>query len=87
MSFLFWLYVYIELYKLHDDVRQRGLTWFDSFRSEIKSEILRTVGFPPNTEPNWEELSDGPAWTWWLLSLLPLGQNAHVSLNILFAFI
>ncbi|XP_060848638.1 LON peptidase N-terminal domain and RING finger protein 2 [Rhopalosiphum padi] len=69
-----------ELYKLHDDVRQRGLTWFDSFRSEIKSEILRTVGFPPNTEPNWEELSDGPAWTWWLLSLLPLGQNAHVDL-------
>lgn len=69
-----------ELYKLHDDVRQRGLTWFDSFRSEIKSEILRTVGFPPSTEPNWEELSDGPAWTWWLLSLLPLGQNAHVDL-------
>ncbi|CAH1721814.1 unnamed protein product [Aphis gossypii] len=69
-----------ELYKLHDDVRQRGLTWFHSFRSEIKSEILRTVGFPPSTEPNWEELSDGPAWTWWLLSLLPLGQNAHVDL-------
>ncbi|KAL5239977.1 hypothetical protein ACI65C_007387 [Semiaphis heraclei] len=70
----------LELYKLHDDVRQRGLTWFDGFRPEIKSEILRTVGFPPSIEPNWEELSDGPAWTWWLLSLLPLGQNAHVDL-------
>ncbi|XP_015366470.1 PREDICTED: LON peptidase N-terminal domain and RING finger protein 2 isoform X2 [Diuraphis noxia] len=70
----------LELYKLHDDVRQRGLTWFDGFRPEIKSEILRTVGFPPSIEPKWEELSDGPAWTWWLLSLLPLGQNAHVDL-------
>eukprot|EP00102_Acyrthosiphon_pisum_P022298 XP_016659508.1 PREDICTED: LON peptidase N-terminal domain and RING finger protein 2 isoform X2 [Acyrthosiphon pisum] len=70
----------VELYKLHDDVRRRGLAWFDDFRSEIKSEILRTVGYPPSTEPNWEELSDGPAWTWWLLSLLPLGQNAHVDL-------
>ncbi|KAL4113552.1 hypothetical protein QTP88_017161 [Uroleucon formosanum] len=72
----------IELYKLHDDVRQRGLMWFDSFRSEIKSEILRTVGFPPSTEPNWEELPDGPAWTWWLLSLLPLGQNAHYGRSV-----
>lgn len=70
---------FIELRKLHDDVRQRGLSWFNGFRSEIKSEILRTVGFPPSTETNWEELDDGPAWTWWLLSLLPLGQNVHVS--------
>lgn len=70
---------HIELRKLHDDVRQRGLSWFNGFRSEIKSEILRTVGFPPATELNWEQLADGPAWTWWLLSLLPLGQTAHVS--------
>jgi len=71
--------IFIELIKLHDDVRLRGLSWFNSFRPEIKSEILRTVGFPPCTEQNWEQSTDGPAWTWWLLSLLPLGQNAHVS--------
>lgn len=74
-----YLCVYIDLRKLHDDVRLRGLSWFNGFRPEIKSEILRTVGFPPSTELNWEQLDDGPAWTWWLLSLLPLGQNAHVS--------
>lgn len=73
---------YIELKKIHDEVRHRGLTWFNSFRPEIKAEILRTVGFPPSTEDNWEQLVDGPAWTWWLLSLLPLGANVQVSLYI-----
>lgn len=73
---------FVELRKLHDDVRLRGLTWFEGFRPEIKSEILRTVGLPPSTEENWEQLTDGPAWMWWMLSLLPLGQNAHVRLNL-----
>lgn len=75
--------LFVELRKLHDDVRLRGLTWFEGFRPEIKSEILRTVGLPPSTEENWEQLTDGPAWMWWMLSLLPLGQNAHVRLNLI----
>ncbi|VVC33425.1 Zinc finger, RING-type,Lon, substrate-binding domain,RING-type zinc-finger, LisH dimerisation motif,Zinc [Cinara cedri] len=69
-----------DLNKLHNEVLQRGMTWFNGFRPEIKSEILRTVGFPPAAEENWEQLDDGPAWTWWLLSLLPLGQTAHTDL-------
>ncbi|XP_050539755.1 LON peptidase N-terminal domain and RING finger protein 2-like [Daktulosphaira vitifoliae] len=69
-----------EVRQMHDNVRQRGLKWFNGFREEIKSEILRTVGFPPAVESNWEQLVDGPAWTWWLLSLLPLGANVHVDL-------
>lgn len=74
------IFGYIELKKLHEEVRLRGLTWFNSFRPEIKAEILRTVGFPPSAEENWEQLVDGPAWMWWLLSLLPLGANVQVSL-------
>ncbi|XP_050422193.1 LON peptidase N-terminal domain and RING finger protein 3 [Adelges cooleyi] len=69
-----------ELRSLHDNTRRRGLEWFNDFRHEIKLEILRTVGFPPELEDNWEQLDDGPAWMWWLLSLLPLGLNAHVDL-------
>ena len=32
----------------------------------------------PSPEENWIESADGPAWTWWLLAILPLDTKAQL---------
>ncbi|XP_002029631.2 uncharacterized protein LOC6604780 [Drosophila sechellia] len=54
--------------------------WFESLSTEQKHEILQSFGKMPPLEPNWELISDGPAWAWWIIALLPLSQQLKVDI-------
>ncbi|XP_017074029.1 uncharacterized protein LOC108109815 [Drosophila eugracilis] len=54
--------------------------WFESLSTEQKHEILQSYGQMPPLEPNWELISDGPAWAWWVIALLPLSQQLKVDI-------
>ncbi|BES98730.1 ATP-dependent protease La (LON) domain [Nesidiocoris tenuis] len=69
-----------ELTKLHDSVRQRGMKWFSSMGSDMQKKILGTFGAMPELEEDWSRLQDGPAWAWWLLAILPLGQHLQIGI-------
>nr|CAD7399651.1 unnamed protein product [Timema cristinae] len=66
--------------ELHERVRHKGRLWFGSILPPVQAEIVRTFGSMPNVEDDWLGLMDGPSWTWWLLAILPLGQNLQVSI-------
>ncbi|CAG2059390.1 unnamed protein product, partial [Timema podura] len=66
--------------ELHERVRHKGRLWFGSILPPVQAEIVRTFGSMPNVEDDWLGLVDGPSWTWWLLAILPLGQNLQVSI-------
>ena len=34
----------------------------------------------PPPEENWMDTTDGPAWTWWLLAILPLVNKAQLAI-------
>lgn len=67
-----------QLKILHDRVLTIGLSWFDRASPSVQAEITRTLGQMPAPEQDWPNLPDGPAWTWWLLAILPIGQNLRV---------
>ncbi|KAF6202179.1 hypothetical protein GE061_004577 [Apolygus lucorum] len=69
-----------ELTKLHDSVRRRGMKWFGGIGRDMQTKILRTFGAMPALETNWAALEDGPAWAWWLLAILPLGQHLQIGI-------
>lgn len=55
------------------------MKWFGAMGREMQTKILRTFGTMPPLEANWATLEDGPAWAWWLLAILPLGQHLQVT--------
>lgn len=69
----------LDVSMLHDSVMERGMRWFHRLARDIQKEIVKVFGGMPSLEPNWLSLSDGPAWTWWLLAILPLGQQLQVT--------
>ncbi|RZF46393.1 hypothetical protein LSTR_LSTR007926 [Laodelphax striatellus] len=71
---------YNDVCELHDFVYRKGRRWFNELSSSLQTEILRTFGRMPSAEPDWVTLGDGPSWTWWLLAILPLGQQLQVGI-------
>ncbi|XP_073976071.1 LON peptidase N-terminal domain and RING finger protein 2 isoform X2 [Rhodnius prolixus] len=69
-----------ELTKLHDRVRDRGIKWFSQMSREMQVKILRSFGEMPPLESNWASLENGPAWSWWLVAILPLAQHLQVGI-------
>jgi len=66
--------------EVHEQVHPKAWQWFHSLEAELQSEILRAFGQMPELEEDWPSLPDGPAWTWWLLALLPLSQELKVGM-------
>ncbi|KAG8225845.1 hypothetical protein J437_LFUL004774 [Ladona fulva] len=66
--------------QLHDRVRLKSQQWLSTVDHSIRREIERTFGRMPELEPDdsWLSTPDGPAWAWWVLAILPLGQNLQV---------
>ncbi|XP_014252363.1 LON peptidase N-terminal domain and RING finger protein 3 [Cimex lectularius] len=71
---------YQELTLLHDTVRKRGKYWFSKMSQDMQMKIIRTFGEMPPLESNWLSLEDGPAWAWWLVAILPLGQHLQIGI-------
>lgn len=68
--------------QLHDRVRRKSQLWLSTVGHSIRLEIERTFGVMPELEldDSWMSMPDGPAWTWWVLAILPLGQNLQVGI-------
>uniref|UniRef100_W5JY51 LON peptidase N-terminal domain and ring finger 4 n=1 Tax=Astyanax mexicanus TaxID=7994 RepID=W5JY51_ASTMX len=74
------------LQHLHDSVYQQATEWYHRLNSRIREQISRQYGAMPDKENNIQAAADGPAWCWWLLSVLqldPAYQTTVLSLSSL----
>ncbi|XP_031158371.1 LON peptidase N-terminal domain and RING finger protein 1 isoform X1 [Sander lucioperca] len=74
------------LESLHDSVYQQAQDWYQRLGSRIREQINRQYGIMPDKEENIQASSNGPAWCWWLLSVLqldPAYQTTVLSLTSL----
>ncbi|XDV37286.1 hypothetical protein PO909_006910 [Leuciscus waleckii] len=71
---------------LHDSVYQQAREWYHRLNSRIQEQISRQYGIMPEKEDNIQASANGPAWCWWLLSVLqldPAYQTTVLSLTSL----
>jgi len=66
-----------ELQALHDRTKTSAMSWFNNHSPEMKAGILSHYGAMPAVEEHYWTLSSGPAWTWWVLAILPLDSQAQ----------
>ncbi|XP_056129310.1 LON peptidase N-terminal domain and RING finger protein 1 [Lampris incognitus] len=74
------------LQHLHDSVYQQAQDWYQRLGSRIREQINRQYGVMPDQEENIQASANGPAWCWWLLSVLqldPAYQTTVLSLTSL----
>ncbi|XP_053362459.1 LON peptidase N-terminal domain and RING finger protein 1 isoform X1 [Clarias gariepinus] len=74
------------LQRLHDSVYQQAREWYQRLNSRIREQIIQQYGDMPEREDNIQASADGPAWCWWLLSVLqldPAYQTTVLSLTSL----
>ncbi|XP_069026874.1 LON peptidase N-terminal domain and RING finger protein 1 [Embiotoca jacksoni] len=71
---------------LHDSVYQQAQDWYQRLGGRSREYINRQYGTMPDKEENIQASSNGPAWCWWLLSVLqldPAYQTTVLSLTSL----
>nr|XP_040031527.1 LON peptidase N-terminal domain and RING finger protein 1 isoform X3 [Gasterosteus aculeatus aculeatus] len=71
---------------LHDSVYQQAQDWYQRLGSRIREQINRQYGNMPEKDENIQASSNGPAWCWWMLSVLqldPAYQTTVLSLSSL----
>ncbi|KAL8190134.1 UNVERIFIED_CONTAM: hypothetical protein K2H54_041057 [Gekko kuhli] len=71
---------YEELVRLHDSVYDQAVAWFTSLKDNMKAQILNHFGSMPGKEPEPQSSPSGPAWSWWLLAVLPLENRAQLAI-------
>ncbi|KAF4104812.1 LON peptidase N-terminal domain and RING finger protein 1 [Onychostoma macrolepis] len=74
------------LLRLHDSVYQQAREWYHRLNSRIQEQISRQYGIMPEKEDDIQASANGPAWCWWLLSVLqldPAYQTTVLSLTSL----
>lgn len=71
---------YEELAALHESVYQQAVSWFASLQDHMKKQILSHFGSMPDREPEPQSNSSGPAWSWWILAVLPLERKAQLAI-------
>ncbi|XP_038124127.1 LON peptidase N-terminal domain and RING finger protein 1 [Cyprinodon tularosa] len=74
------------LQHLHDSVYQQAQDWYQRVGSRSREHINRQHGSMPDKEADIQASPHGPAWCWWLLSVLqldPAYQTTFLSLTSL----
>ncbi|XP_057599631.1 LON peptidase N-terminal domain and RING finger protein 2 [Hippopotamus amphibius kiboko] len=71
---------YEELATLHESVYQQSVSWFASLQDHMKEQILSHFGLMPDREPEPQSNPSGPAWSWWILAVLPLERKAQLAI-------
>nr|XP_017819586.3 LON peptidase N-terminal domain and RING finger protein 2 [Callithrix jacchus] len=71
---------YEELAALHDSVHQQAVSWFASLQDRMREQILSHFGVMPEREPEPQSNPSGPAWSWWILAVLPLERKAQLAI-------
>ena len=69
-----------ELEEIHNQVYVEAGDWLKSLNQALRQRIHTHYGLMPSPEENWIESADGPAWTWWLLAILPLDTKAQLTI-------
>ncbi|KAJ8012966.1 hypothetical protein DPEC_G00048370 [Dallia pectoralis] len=69
-----------ELQKLYASVYVQASGWFTSLKDNMKSQIISHFGQLPGKDPDPQGSPSGPAWTWWLLAVLPLDSHAQLTI-------
>ncbi|XP_035250088.1 LON peptidase N-terminal domain and RING finger protein 2-like [Anguilla anguilla] len=69
-----------ELVKLHDSVYEQAAAWFSSLKDNLKNQILSHFGNLPAKDLDPQGSPSGPAWSWWLLAVLPLENRAQLTI-------
>ncbi|XP_062934381.1 LON peptidase N-terminal domain and RING finger protein 2 [Cynocephalus volans] len=69
-----------ELATLHDSVYQQSVSWFASLQDHMKEQILSHFGIMPDRESEPQSNPSGPAWSWWILAVLPLERKAQLAI-------
>lgn len=67
----------VDLQQLHERTRSLAVSWFEEASNEIKAGILSHYGAMPALEQDYWTSPSGPAWTWWVLAILPLDSQAQ----------
>jgi len=67
----------VDLQQLHDRTRALAVSWFDRTAADVKAGILSHYGVMPPLEQDYWSSSSGPAWSWWILAILPLDTKAQ----------
>jgi len=67
-----------DLKKLHDQVFRTAGKWFNEMSESMKSGILNHYGSLPEAEADYWKLPNGPAWGWWILTILPLDSQLQI---------
>ncbi|KAJ8014917.1 hypothetical protein DPEC_G00020750 [Dallia pectoralis] len=57
---------------LHDSVYEQAQDWYTRLNARIREQITRQYGSMPDKDSNIQASNNGPAWCWWLLSVLQL---------------
>lgn len=70
-----------ELKTLHDAVLEHAIGWFNAMSTPIREGILAHYGPIPEVENAYWDLPNGPAWTWWIIAILPLDPHGQVCLE------
>ncbi|XP_019485546.1 PREDICTED: LON peptidase N-terminal domain and RING finger protein 2-like isoform X1 [Hipposideros armiger] len=71
---------YEELTTLHYSVYQQSVSWFTSLLDHMREQILSHFGLMPDREPEPQSNPSGPAWSWWILAVLPLESKAQLAI-------
>uniref|UniRef100_A0A8C3VP33 LON peptidase N-terminal domain and ring finger 2 n=1 Tax=Catagonus wagneri TaxID=51154 RepID=A0A8C3VP33_9CETA len=71
---------YEELASLHDSVYHQSVSWFTSLQDHMKEQILSHFGLMPDRDPEPQSNPSGPAWSWWILAVLPLERKAQLAI-------
>ncbi|KAM5253176.1 LOW QUALITY PROTEIN: LON peptidase N-terminal domain and RING finger protein 2 [Hipposideros larvatus] len=69
-----------ELTTLHYSVYQQSVSWFTSLPDHMREQILSHFGLMPGREPEPQSNPSGPAWSWWILAVLPLERKAQLAI-------
>lgn len=65
--------------QLNETIYKKASSWYHSLPTHIQSEIHKSFGVMPMLQRHFESITDGPAWAWYIIALLPLNQNLKVS--------
>uniref|UniRef100_A0AAY5K042 LON peptidase N-terminal domain and ring finger 1 n=1 Tax=Esox lucius TaxID=8010 RepID=A0AAY5K042_ESOLU len=57
---------------LHDSVYEQAQDWYTRLNTRIREQITRQYGPMPDKDSDIQASNNGPAWCWWLLSVLQL---------------
>lgn len=65
--------------QLNETIYMKANSWYNSLPTHIHNEIHKSFGLMPALQRHLESITDGPAWAWYIIALLPLNQNLKVT--------